>query len=65
VAACTALSGPVKIAGGQVAGNNRAETRAASLRSVYRLNDPPEDPELLPNLSLGGSAAAGALVSLR
>ena len=51
-----------EVEGGQVVGNQHAETLSASLGSVYRLNDLQEDPELfVPNLFLSGRAAGGTV----
>ena len=55
------LAVEAEIEGGQIVGNNHAESLSASLGSVYRLNDLQENPELfVPNLFLSGTAAAGS-----
>lgn len=51
-----------EVEGGQVIGNNHAESLSLSLGSAYRLNDLQEDPELfVPNLFLSGRVAGGAI----
>ncbi len=51
-----------EVEGGQVIGNNHAESLSLGLGSAYRLNDLQEDPELfVPNLFLSGRAAGGAV----
>ena len=51
-----------EVEGGQVIGNNHAESLSLSLGSAYRLNDLQEYPELfVPNLFLSGRAAGGTV----
>ncbi len=48
--------------GGQVIGNNHAESLSLGLGSAYRLNDLQENPKLfVPNLFLSGRAAGGTV----
>lgn len=50
-----------EVEGGQIVGNNHAESLSASLGSAYRLNDLQEEPELfVPNFFLSGKQASGA-----